>query len=266
MSILEAIILGLVQGLTEFIPVSSSGHLVLLHEAFGVTENGLIFDVALHIGTLAALVLYFYKDIVLLVKGIFGKNTYTSVAWLIMLATIPAVISGMILQEKAETAFRSAQFVAGNLIIVAFLMLLAEWFAKRYKDHQTNLSGTSLRQALAVGVAQAVAVIPGVSRSGSTIMTGLFVGLDRVSATRFSFLLGIPITFGAIAKVLMSEGSVQAVSSDFGLFAVGISTALLSGLFAIRFLLRYLAKHTLAAFAYYRIALGVVVLVGGVLL
>ena len=171
MSILEAIILGLVQGLTEFIPVSSSGHLVLLHEAFGITENGLTFDVALHIGTLGALLIYFHKDIVLLFKGILGNNEYTKLAWLIVLATIPAVISGVLLQERAESAFRSIRLVGVNLIVVAFVMLLAEWFAKRY-IRKTQLEKVSPSQALAVGVAQAVAVIPGVSRSGGTITTG----------------------------------------------------------------------------------------------
>lgn len=259
MSIIEAIILGLVQGLTEFIPVSSSGHLVFLHEAFGITENGLMFDVALHIGTLAALLMFFHKDIVLLIKGIFGKNEYTKVAWLIVFATIPAVISGMLLQERAESAFRSVQLVATNLILIAFLMLGAEWFTKRY-ERKTKLENITTSQAFAVGVAQAIAVVPGVSRSGGTITTGLFMGLDRVAATRFSFLLGIPITFGAIVKVMMDDGASLMLGDGFGLFAVGIVTALLSGLFAIRFLLKFLSKHTLAVFAYYRIVLGVFVL------
>ena len=259
MTIIEAIILGLVQGLTEFIPVSSSGHLVFLHEVFGFTENGLMFDVALHIGTLTALIIYFHKDIVLLIKGILGKNQYTKLAWLIALATVPAVISGVLLQEKAESTFRSVQLVAVNLIVVALAMLAAEWFANRY-ERKTQLQQTSTRQALAVGVAQAVAVIPGISRSGSTITTGLFMGLDRVAATRFSFLLGIPITFGAIVRVLTEDGAAQLISNEFGLFAVGVISALLSGMFAIRFLLKFLAKHTLAVFAYYRIVLSAIVL------
>ncbi|HTE22479.1 MAG TPA: undecaprenyl-diphosphatase UppP [Candidatus Limnocylindria bacterium] len=262
MSFIEAVILGLVQGLTEFIPVSSSGHLVFLHSAFGITENGLLFDVALHIGTLTALVMYFHKEILLLIKGILGKNEYTKLAWLIALATIPAVISGMLLQSRAESAFRSVQLVAVNLIVVAVIMLLAEWFARRYK-RKGELEKTSTTQALVIGIAQAVAVIPGVSRSGSTITTGLFLGLDRVAATRFSFLLGIPITFGAVIKVLATNEATQMIGNDFGLFAVGIVTALASGLFAIRFLLKYLAGHTLAVFAYYRIVLGLLVLAGG---
>lgn len=259
MSIVEAIILGLAQGLTEFIPVSSSGHLVLLHEAMGVTENGLTFDVSLHIGTLLALVLYFYKDIVLLIQGLRGKNEYTRVAWLLVLATVPAVVAGMALEGAAESAFRSSSLVAINLIAVAVLMLLAERVARRY-EHPTKLTKVSVKQALAVGAAQAAAIVPGVSRSGSTITTGLFLGLDRVAATRFSFLLGIPITAGAIAKVLMDSTALDQIGNEFGLFAAGALTAWVSGLFAIKFLLRYLARHTLAVFAYYRIALGLVVL------
>ena len=259
MNIFEAIILGLVQGLTEFIPVSSSGHLVFLHQLFGITENGLTFDIALHIGTLVALIIYFHKDIWLLVLGIVGKNEYSKVAWLIVLATIPAVISGILLQERAESVFRATNLVAINLIIVACLMLLAERFAKKHAS-KTSLEKISPLQALAVGTAQAIAVIPGVSRSGSTITTGLFAGLDRVAATRFSFLLGMPITFGAIVKVLADQNALATVGNDIGLFAVGIITALISGLFAIKFLLRYLAKHTLAVFVYYRIALGLLVL------
>lgn len=259
MNLLEAIILGLAQGLTEFIPVSSSGHLVLLHQAFGINENGLTFDVALHIGTLLALVIYFYKDILLLIQGILGKNEYQRLAWLIVLATIPAVIAGMLLQDSAESAFRSVRLVSINLIFVALIMLLAERFARRY-EHKAKLQKITCVQALTIGIAQSAALVPGVSRSGSTITTGLFLGIDRVAATRFSFLLGIPITAGAIAKVMLDGQALQLVGSELNLFIVGVVTALLSGMFAIRFLLRYLAKHTLAVFAYYRIALGAMVL------
>ena len=155
MTLLEAIILGLVQGLTEFIPVSSSGHLVLLHQALGVTENGLTFDVALHVGTLFALVGYFHRDIVLLVRGIFGQNEYKRVAWLLAAATVPAVISGILLEKAAESSLRSAPIVAVNLILVALLMLAAERVARRY-DRPTQLKQVSIKQALAIGGAQAL--------------------------------------------------------------------------------------------------------------
>lgn len=259
MSIIEAIILGLVQGLTEFIPVSSSGHLVLLHDAFGITEEALTFDVALHFGTLMALLIYFYKDIILLVQGILGRNKYRGLAWLLVAATIPAVVAGVALESAAESTFRSSELVAMNMIIVAFLMLAAEAFAKRYKRKE-RLEQVSIKQGLAVGFAQAAAIVPGVSRSGATITTGLFMGLERVAATRFSFLLGIPIMFGAMAKVMLVDDGLSRVDNEAGLFAVGIVTAMVSGLFAIRFLLKFLSKHTLAVFAYYRIALGILVL------
>lgn len=259
MSIIEAIILGLVQGLTEFIPVSSSGHLVLLHEALGVTDGGLTFDVALHFGTLLALLVYFYKDLIALADGAIRRNEHGRLAWLLAAATVPAVIAGVLLEGAAESAFRSSRLVAVNLILVALLMLGAEAFARKYK-HKSQLEKVNIKQSLAIGAAQAAAIVPGVSRSGATITAGLFMGLGRVAATRFSFLLGIPIMIGAIAKVLLSDGTMAQVSGELGLFATGILTALVSGLFAIRFLLKYLANHTLAVFAYYRIGLGALVI------
>lgn len=222
-------------------------------------EGGLAFDVALHIGTLLALTIFFWRDIILLFQGVFGKNEHTHIARLIALATLPAVISGVFLQEQAESSLRSSVLVSINLIGVALLMLLAEHVAKRWK-HPSSLKEMSLSQALTMGLAQAVAVIPGVSRSGSTITTGLFMGVDRVAATRFSFLLAIPITLGAIIKVLASKDSVGLFSDGKLVFVVGIITAFASGLFAIRFLLHFLSKHTLSVFAYYRIALGLVIL------
>lgn len=264
MTIIEAIILGLVQGLTEFIPVSSSGHLVLLHDAFGLTEHGLTFDVALHFGTLLALITYFHKDIVLLIRGVRGKNEYSRLAWIIAIATIPAVIAGVLLEGAAESAFRSKSLVAVNLMVFGLIMLLAEWFARRYQ-HKTTLEKTRLSQGLAVGVAQAAAIVPGVSRSGATITTGLFIGLERVAATRFSFLLGIPIMIGAVGKVLLQDDTLAQLTNDSSMFVIGITTAFLSGIFAIKFLLSFLAKHSLALFAYYRIGLGILVLMIGIM-
>jgi undecaprenyl-diphosphatase len=255
MEIIKVIILGVVQGLTEFIPVSSSGHLVILHEWLEV-DGGLIFDVALHIGTLLALVVYFWRDIVDLGRGFFGKGKDAQVVWMIVLATIPAVISGVLLASAADSAFRSPRLVSINLIIVAGLMLLAEHVAEK-RRRPSQLEKVTLKQALAMGAAQAIAVVPGVSRSGSTITAGLFAGVDRVAATRFSFLLAIPITLGAILKVLLTSDAAKVIGNDPNLFIIGIISAFLSGVFAIRFLLRYLSKHSLAAFAYYRIALGV---------
>lgn len=259
MSILQAIILGVVQGLTEFLPISSSGHLLLAHSALGITETGLAFDVALHIGTFIALICYFYKDIYNLVLGVLGKNDQKRLAWLLVFATLPAIIGGYLLQDLAESSFRSPALVAINMIWVAVAMIVAESYSSRRKN-KTTLSDTSTKQGMAIGFAQVVALVPGVSRSGSTITVGIFSGLDRVSATRFSFLLAIPITLGAILKVLTSSEGVSQISSETGVFLVGILAAFASGIFAIRFLLKFLAGHSLNIFAYYRIALGAVVL------
>lgn len=259
MSIFQAIIFGLIQGLTEFIPVSSSGHLVLAHYFFGVTETGLSFDVALHLGTLVALLIYFHKDIWVLIKAIFTKRKETRLAWLLVAATIPAVISGVLLESAAESAFRSPWLVATNFVIVSFVMLAAERYYHARVKKPVKLDNVKKEQALAIGVAQAIAVIPGVSRSGATITTGIFTGMDRVAATRFSFLLGIPIMFGAIIKVFSDPQTFSQFNNERTVFIVGMVTALLSGLFAIRFLLRYLSKHTLDVFAYYRLGVAAII-------
>lgn len=261
MSILQAIIFGLIQGLTEFIPVSSSGHLVLAHHFFGVTQNGLSFDVALHLGTLVALLIYFHKDLLLLIKALFTKQKETRLAWLLAAATIPAVISGLLLESAAESAFRSPWLVAVNFIIVSLIMLGAERYYHHRVKKPTQLQNVKKEQAIAIGLAQAAAIIPGISRSGATITTGIFTGMDRVAATRFSFLLGIPIMFGAIIKVFSDPETFSQFSNEKAVFIAGMISAFLSGLFAIRFLLRYLSKHTLDIFAYYRLAVAVIVLI-----
>lgn len=259
MTVIEAVILGIAQGLTEFLPVSSSGHLVLLHDAFGLEKGGLAFDVALHIGTLLALVIFFHNDLIRLFKSLIRQDSDTHLARMVALATVPAVIAGVLLQSAAESSFRSSRLVALNLMLFGIIMLLAERYAAR-KRRQSSLQQTTRNQALAVGLAQAAAIIPGISRSGSTITAGLFAGLDRVAATRFSFLLAMPITLGAILKVLLDDSTIQRVDNGPALLIVGIAASFVSGLAAIRFLLKFLAKHSLATFAYYRLAVGALVL------
>lgn len=259
MTIIQAIFLGIVQGLTEFIPVSSSGHLLLIQKAMGLAENGFTFDVALHIGTLMALFLYFYKDLIGMLRAVFIKSDKTKLAWLLIAATIPAAVIGYLFESAAESSFRSATLVSINLAVFGLIMLVAERYSARYKK-PSDLTNISRAQALTMGVAQAAAIVPGISRSGSTITAGLFMGLDRVSATRFSFLLGIPITLGAILKVLVKHSAITQISDNSTLFLVGVVTAFVTGLFAIKFMLNYLSKHSLAIFAYYRFALATVVL------
>lgn len=264
MNIIQAIILGLVQGLTEFIPVSSSGHLIIAHRLLDINETGLTFDVALHLGTLLALILFFYKDIGQLARALFVKNNQSRLAWLLVWATIPAVITGVLLESLAESSFRSIRLVAINLIVVGGVMIIAEIYTKN-NSHRTELQNISRKQAISMGLAQAAAVIPGISRSGSTISAGLFMGLDRVAAARFSFLLAIPITAGAILKVFAAESSLIEINHEWEIFLIGITTAFVSGVFAIRFLLGFLTKHSLNLFAYYRFALGGIVLLASFL-
>lgn len=258
MGIVDALLLGVTQGLTEFIPVSSSGHLVLLHKVLGAEQSGLGFDVALHIGTLFALVLFFYRDILDLCKRLMSGGKQARLPLLLGVACVPAVATGVLLQGLAEDTFRSPRLVAVNLAVFGLIMLVAEKYAAK-RSRTKDLEKISLRQVGLIGVMQALAIVPGVSRSGSTITGGLFGGLDRVAAARFSFLLAIPITLGAVLKLAL-DGSFAELSSELTVVIVGGLVALLSGLFAIRFLLKFVANHSLASFAYYRLALAAVVL------
>lgn len=259
MTILQALILGIVQGLSEFLPISSSGHLLILQHAMGITQSGFTFDVALHLGTLVALIIFFYKDLIELVKALFVKSHLSRLAWLLIFATIPAAVIGYLLEGAAESRFRSPALVAVNFAVFGAIMLAAEAVAKRYKN-QKKIDEVNTKEAMTMGFAQAAAIIPGVSRSGATITAGLFTGLERVAATRFSFLLGIPITAGAIFKVLVKQSAFTQIHNEAGIFIVGILTAFITGIFAIKFMLGYLAKHSLAIFAYYRFVLAAVVL------
>lgn len=260
MELLKAILLGITQGLTEFIPVSSSGHLILMGQALNFEHSGLGFDIALDIGTLAALFIFFRKDITELFSGLIHKNEHTRIAWYMVAATIPAVVAGVLLQHLAETAFRSTQLVAINLIWVGVLMLVVDRFARG----TVNLERLRLPQAVLIGCAQALALVPGVSRSGITITAARLVGMDRVSATRFSFLLSAPIITGATLKVILTPSNFGQLTDAPGLYAAGIIAAGISGYWAIKFMITYLSRHGLAPFAIYRIALGIFVITVGI--
>ncbi len=259
MDILQAIILGLVQGLTEFIPVSSSGHLVVAHRLLGVAETGLAFDVALHLGTLIAMIVYFRRDLWRYIRALVKKDEESRLSWFLVMATVPAAVIGFLLQDRAESSFRSPALVGLTMFVFGLVMLIAEYAYRKQQKH-TTLENVTRTQALAMGFAQALAIIPGVSRSGSTITAGLFAGLDRVSATRFSFLLGIPITAGAVLKIITSDGVLRQFQTEQGAVVAGIIAALFSGLFAIKFMLKFLSRHGLQVFAYYRVIVGAILL------
>lgn len=256
MDVIQAFILGVTQGLTEFIPVSSSGHLIVVGQAMDFKHSSLGFDIALDIGTLAALFIFFRRDIKMLLLGLIKKTDHSKLSWLMVLATIPAVIVGALLQDMAATTFRSTQLVAFNLIWVAFVMLASDHLAKRKLD----LTDLNVPKSLSIGLAQCLALVPGVSRSGITISAGLLAGLKGEAATRFSFLLSAPIIFGATFKVMIEPENIGLLTAEPVLYAAGILGALVAGIFAIRFMLRYLAHHGLRIFAYYRIVLGLIIL------
>ncbi len=253
MSFIEVVILGLVQGLTEFLPVSSSGHLLLIHKAFGNTSSTLAFDVALHVGTVIALLVYFRKELIDLAMNLFSKTVKGRLARLLIWATLPAAILGLLLSDYIDKNLRTPIIVASTLAGVGILMLIAEAVAKKLDNKEV-----STKQGMTVGFAQALALIPGVSRSGITITTGLFMGMSRVEAARFSFLLAIPIIAGSAFGTLL-KGSYD---HNVILWQVllGASVSFVSGLLAIKFFLGVIDRVGLKPFAIYRIALALLVL------
>jgi undecaprenyl-diphosphatase len=249
---LEAIILGIVQGITEFLPVSSTAHLILFPWFFnwGGEVNTLTFDIALHAGTLLALLLCFWRDwidLVLRKQRLLG---------LIILASIPAGISGFFLNDIAEKSLRSPLLISFMLIIIGILMLIAE---KAYKYR--GMEETDFKDALIIGIAQAVAIIPGVSRSGITISAGLFRGFEREAAARFSFLMSTPIIASAVL-FHVRKASLNQGNHDLQLFSAGLITSFVTGFIAIKFLMSFLRKHPMNFFVYYRFILSVVIIAG----
>lgn len=266
---LYVIILGAVQGITEFLPISSSGHLVVLHNIFPtVVIDDMTFDVVLHLGTLCAVFLFFFKDI----KNIFvgwckslvnWRLTYEAkLGWLIILATIPAILAGYFFEGFIESFLRSNLVVAVMLIIIGLFFILTERFAAR----QNDLNKLNWKSALFVGVAQAIALIPGTSRSGITIIAGMANKLKREAAVRFAFLLSVPVILGAnIRKIppLYSGAISQEIPmpGDIFSFILGFVMSFILGYFTIKYFLKFVEKHSLNIFAYYRFVLAVIILI-----
>jgi undecaprenyl-diphosphatase len=261
MTLFQAIVLGLVQGLAEFLPVSSSAHLTLVPWFFGWQDPGLSFDVALHFGTLLALLWYFRRDWIALLAAawmIVLKRRIETVeerrVLYLVLATIPGAIGGLLLQDYAETTFRAPALTATMLMIMGVLLWAADRFAPQVRD----LSSMRAKDAIMIGVAQVFALVPGVSRSGSTITAGRALAFDRVSAARFSFLMSMPITAAAVVLKMPHAVKTYGVTTPF---IVGIATAAVSSLFAISVLLRYVSRHSFGVFAAYRLLLGIAVFI-----
>lgn len=271
MSTWQAIILGIVQGLTEFLPISSSAHLIIVPWLAGWDEPGLTFDVAVHLGTLSAVLLYFWRDIlsmaIALPRGIAqGKpmaDPMSRLAVIIIVGSIPAAIAGFLIADTVDSYFHSGGGGNTAIIIVALLLMVLGAilaFAERVANHCRPLQSIALRDGLIIGCAQALALLPGVSRSGSTITTGLLLNFKRETAARFSFLLGIPAIFGA--GILETRHFIQDGFQDgeLTLFLSGMVSAGIVGYLAIAFLLRFLQRRSTMIFIVYRFALGLLLL------
>lgn len=263
MSILQAIILGIVQGLTEFMPISSSAHLIIVPHLLGWEEHSLTFDVALHLGTLFAVVIYFHADLRHLLLDWLSsirdrslKSPYARLAWLIILGTIPAGIAGLLFEDVIATTLRDVRVAGVTLILLGILLYIAERVGARKKA----LADLTWQDSLWIGIGQALALIPGVSRSGSTLTAGLFRGIRRDDAARYSFLLGTPIIAAAGLQQTVKVARAGLPPDERLTFIAGMISAAIVGFLTIAFLLRYLRRHSTLPFIAYRISLGIVLL------
>jgi undecaprenyl-diphosphatase len=264
LGLFQALILGIVQGVTEFLPISSSGHLVLLPAALGWSSPSLVFDATVHLATLVAVLAVFWQDIIRLIVGwwrglLRGRPLETvesRLAWWIIVGTVPGILTGLLLEKPIELLFASPRAAGAFLLVTAVLLVLADILGRRRRD----ITGITWLDGLLIGIGQAAAIAPGISRSGATISVGMFCGLTREAAARFSFILAVPIIAGAwlvqMAK-LIGQGS---LSAEAPLLLVGFVAAAVFGYAAIRLLLVYLRKRQLYPFSVYCVVVGILAL------
>ena len=258
MDYLLAIAAGAIQGLTEFLPISSTGHLIIFEKVLKLNPNyfGLEFDASLHLGTLLAVILFFYKDYL----KIFSKNR--RLLSNLAVGTLPAVIAGLLFEDYIDTTLRQLWIVGLALILFSFVFLLAEKLGKKVKD----IEQTSIKDSLIIGISQAIALIPGVSRSGATISAGLFQGMKREEAARFAFMLSGPIIAGAGGKKFLDVVSSQGLQSQtFSFIIIGIISSAIFGYLTIKFFLKYVSQKSLFPFVVYRIILGLILIIFSIL-
>jgi undecaprenyl-diphosphatase len=265
MPIYQAVVLAIVQALTEFLPISSTAHLVLIPWLFGWKDPGLTFDVALHAGTLLAVILYFFRDWIQIIGQAFGLNIgrdqdlkqNRNLLWLLAAASIPIGIVGYLFDKQADTTWRQPYVIGTMLIVVGIIM----WMAEKRRIGSKSMSTIQMSDGIAVGLAQAVSVIPGTSRSGATISAGLFRNMNRETAARFSFLLSTPAIAAAVAKKAWDIHKEGGIPADMKLpIVLGIVVSGVLGAIVIAFFLRYLRRSSLIPFVYYRIVFGIIVI------
>ena len=265
MPLYQVIVLAVIQAFTEFLPVSSSAHLWFAPWAFGWKDPGLTFDVALHAGTLVAVLLYFFRDWVqILAHGFgvdFGSDTELkhnrALLWLLAIASVPAGIAGALFEKQADTTWRNPYLIGGMMIVIGALM----WIADRRGGGQKTIGNLGWGDGVSIGLSQALALIPGTSRSGITITTGLFRGLTRETAARFSFLLSTPVIAGAALKKLWDVHKEGCIPHDMKVpFIVGTAVSGILGALVIAVFLRYLRRSSLTPFVVYRVVFGIIVI------
>lgn len=255
-SVTQALVLGLLQGLAEFLPISSSAHLALAPWALGWPDPGLAFDVALHFGTLVAVLWYFRREWIMLLRAALeivttrrASTTEQRRVIFLLVATVPGALAGLALERAAESTFRNPAIIGVALIAMG----IALWLVDRYVAQRRHLTAMRMRDAVLIGVSQAFAIVPGFSRSGMTIMVGRALSFDREGAARFSFLMSMPIIAGA---ALLKVPHVIRAQGLNGSLLVGVLAAAISGWLAISVLLRFVSRHSYGAFAVYRVVLG----------
>lgn len=288
LTIFQGLIIGIVQGLTEFFPVSSSGHLVIVENLLGITELNITFDTFVHLGTLLAVIVYFRKDIIQMIMALvssiadifrgefkngFTQDPYKKLVWLVLIGTIPAGVIGLTFKDVFESAFTSLYAVGAFLLVTGCILFISEKVLKSniakgktivsadLMDKEaitTNMKNINIKKVLVIGFAQALAIFPGISRSGSTLATGLLTGLNREFAAKFSFLLAIPAIFGATIVQFKDIGA--GLSADLWPFVIGFISATISGYLAIDLLLKIVKGKSLNIFAIYCWIVGVLVL------
>ena len=261
MTIFKAIILGIIQGVAEFLPISSSAHLIIFPYLFGQEESSLAFDVALHFGTMMAVLVIFFKDwwnlFIGAIKDIKNKKKTTNgkMFWYLVVATIPAAIVGFLLDDVIENVIRNnIWLIASALAIMGMLIYLGDKWATHHYKKEKKFEDITLKEAIIIGVSQAFAVIPGFSRSGTTILAGRLQGISKEAITKFTFLLSVPVICGATVLKVTDLALTKEV-------IVGIISSFAMGVIAIKFLLNYIKKHDFSVFAFYRVILALVVFI-----
>lgn len=261
------IILAIIQGIAEFLPISSSAHLIIFRDLFGIGAGSisgdlaLAFDIALHFGTLLAIAIYFFKDFWNMVFSGITKGTKTKegrLFWYIVVATIPAAIVGVLFEEVIENAIRNNFILIGCALIIMGIII---YLADRYSKEKKNFDQMTIKDAIFIGCSQVFALIPGFSRSGTTIATARSLQLEREDAAKFSFYLSAPVVLGAVVLSIFDEVTITAITSNISIFIIGVGVAFISGLLCIEFLLRYIKKHDFKLFMWYRVILGVLVII-----